>query len=101
MSTHNVTRFSGAALALMAAGLASSSVPGQGKVKGAVVAGNVDLVHCSGVNACKGHNDCATAGNECKGHGSCKGQGFVAAPAAACDAIGGTVIDKGQSMSVA
>jgi hypothetical protein len=101
MNTQNLTRFSGAALALLAAGLASYAVPGQSKVKDAVAAGNVDLVHCSGVNVCKGHNDSSTASNECKGQGSCKGQGFVAAPAAACDSIGGTVIDKGQSMSVA
>ena len=48
-----------------------------------------DLVHCFGVNMCKGHNDCKTASNACAGHASCKGTGFVAAPAKACGDIGG------------
>ncbi len=46
-------------------------------------------VHCYGVNACKGHNDCKTADNACKGHGSCKGKGFVGLPAASCSNVGG------------
>lgn len=50
-----------------------------------------DLVHCSGVNVCKGHNDCKTAANACAGHGSCKGQGFVAIPAKSCGDVGGKV----------
>ena len=54
--------------------------------------GNVaDLVHCHGVNVCKGHNDCKTAENACKGHAVCKGNGFVAIPADACTDIGGKV----------
>ncbi|MGH8028717.1 MAG: BufA2 family periplasmic bufferin-type metallophore [Arenimonas sp.] len=61
----------------------------------------VDLVHCAGVNSCKGHNDCKTASNECKGMGSCKGHGFVAVPASACAAIGGNVIDQGMHATVA
>ena len=48
-----------------------------------------DLLHCYGVNVCKGHNDCKTADNACKGMASCKGHGFVAAPAKACADIGG------------
>ena len=48
-----------------------------------------DLVHCSGVNMCKGHNDCKTATNACAGHASCKGTGFVATTAKSCDDIGG------------
>ncbi|MEE9492908.1 MAG: hypothetical protein V3W04_05975 [Gammaproteobacteria bacterium] len=48
-----------------------------------------DLVHCTGVNKCGGHNDCKTASNSCAGHASCKGQGFVAMPAKACGDIGG------------
>jgi len=51
----------------------------------------VDLVHCYGVNICKGHNDCKTANNACKGHASCQGQGFVTAGAKACGDIGGKV----------
>ena len=49
-------------------------------------------VHCYGVNACKGQNDCKTKDHACKGQGSCKGQGFkVQASAAACAKAGGTV----------
>lgn len=64
-----------------------------GKAKDDVVwqASTADLVHCSGVNVCKGHNDCKTASNACAGHGSCKGTGFVAIPAKSCADIGGKV----------
>ncbi|MFK5915122.1 MAG: hypothetical protein QM484_12180 [Woeseiaceae bacterium] len=57
----------------------------------AVQASSDAKVHCSGVNKCKGHNDCKTASNACKGHASCKGQGFVAMSKHACDEIGGKV----------
>jgi len=50
-----------------------------------------DLIHCTGVNKCGGHNDCKGAGNACAGKASCKGTGFVAAPAKACADIGGKV----------
>jgi hypothetical protein len=49
-----------------------------------------DLVHCHGVNICKGHNDCKTAENACAGQASCKGTGFVMSPAKSCADIGGT-----------
>ncbi len=54
-------------------------------------ANSVELVQCHGVNACKGHNDCATADNKCAGHASCKGAGWVATPEKACGDIGGKV----------
>ena len=47
-------------------------------------------VKCYGVNACKGHNDCATAENSCKGAGSCKGKGYIVIPASTCADVGGT-----------
>ncbi|REL25564.1 hypothetical protein DXX93_02705 [Thalassotalea euphylliae] len=50
-----------------------------------------DLVHCYGVNVCKGHNDCKTAENACAGHATCKGTGFVSTTAKSCGDIGGTV----------
>jgi len=50
-----------------------------------------DLIHCNGVNACAGHNDCKTADNACKGHAKCKGTGFVVTPAKACKDIGGKI----------
>lgn len=49
-----------------------------------------DLIHCSGVNTCKGHNDCKTATNACAGQAKCNGQGYVLTTASSCDAIGGT-----------
>lgn len=54
-------------------------------------AGADTTVHCFGVNACKGKNDCKTSNNACKGHSSCKGMGFVAMSKHACEAIGGSV----------
>ncbi|KRP47453.1 hypothetical protein SAMN04490190_4019 [Pseudomonas libanensis] len=48
-------------------------------------------VHCYGVNACKGNNDCKTKDHACKGQGSCKGQGFLSMSKALCDKTGGTV----------
>ena len=81
---------SGFALAVIAAGLAASGAPAHAKSKMAAASDKVDLVHCAGINACKGHNDCKTATNACKGQGSCKGQGFIALPKATCANIGGT-----------
>lgn len=52
-----------------------------------------DLVHCYGVNQCKGHNDCKTAENACAGHAECKGHGFVATSTKACGDLGGEVRD--------
>ena len=48
-----------------------------------------DLVHCYGVNICKGHNDCKGADNACAGAASCKGTGFVGTTAKSCADIGG------------
>lgn len=94
--TDAFSMISGISLAMMAAGLASHA-PDASAAGGK--ARKVELVHCSGVNSCKGHNDCKTAANACGGHGSCKGQGFVAAPAAACTAMGGK-IDAGSKFTV-
>ena len=51
-------------------------------------------VKCSGVNACKGRGDCATATSECKGHNSCKGKGWVKASAKDCKLKGGKSMGK-------
>lgn len=77
---------SGAALALAAAGLfASVSLPNL------AVAEEASTVHCYGVNACKGQNDCKTAQNACKGQGSCKGHGFKNMTLAQCNNAKGKV----------
>jgi len=81
----NITKVTGVAMAVAAAGLFGTATPifadGASDAK----------VHCYGVNKCKGHNDCKTASNACKGHASCKGHGFVVVSAGACDHLGGKV----------
>ena len=72
----------GAALALAAAGLFSS-------IPTPVVAEEAQTIHCYGINACKGKNDCMTAKNDCKGQGECKGQGFKLMTQTKCDEAGG------------
>jgi uncharacterized membrane protein len=77
----------GAVLALAAAGL-FSALPSTGSEAAPPAAD----VHCYGVNACKGQNDCGTETNSCKGEGSCKGKGWVTKPSAQeCEDAGGTV----------
>ncbi len=103
MKTNLIPGFSGAALAMMAAGLslATPATAAPAKHGHMAAANDVALVHCSGVNQCKGHNDCKTAANACKGQGSCKGKGFVATSADACASLSGSVIDPGTTMAVA
>ena len=82
----------GAALAIAAAGM----LGGAGSVaqaESAASSDQTDLVHCYGVNACGGHNDCKTAENACAGKASCKGHGFVAMPSKACGDVGGEIKD--------
>lgn len=49
------------------------------------------LVHCYGVNTCKGQSDCKTASNECKGQNSCKGHGFKEMTPRQCRAARGSL----------
>ncbi|MDA7086814.1 hypothetical protein PH586_10515 [Pseudomonas sp. SA3-5] len=78
------TAATGAALAFAAATLFAG-------LTSTLVAAEEAMVHCYGVNACKGQNDCKTASNACKGQGSCKGQGFKSMTLAECNAAKGTV----------
>lgn len=55
--------------------------------------GDAKLVHCYGVNTCKGQSDCKTAHNDCKGMNSCKGHGFKSMTAQACEAAGGSLTE--------
>ena len=73
----------GAALAIAAAGMFAG-------VATQVQAADAQ-VHCYGVNACKGQNDCKTKDHACKGQGSCKGQGFLSMSKSMCDEKGGKV----------
>lgn len=86
------SKLAGASLAMAVAGLVGcASTGGESATSSSVLsaAGKTDMVHCSGVNTCKGHNDCRTAANACAGKGSCKGTGFVAMPSKACGDVGG------------
>ena len=81
----------GVAIAIAAAGLLGGC---QSYPTSSTKTASTDLVHCYGVNACKGHNDCKTASNACAGHASCKGHGFVAMPSKACGDVGGKTEDS-------
>lgn len=87
------TLLSGAAMAVAMAGLAGCNSTAETASSASVASGTTDLVHCYGVNVCKGHNDCKTANNACGGHASCKGSGFVAMPSKSCADVGGAIKD--------
>lgn len=74
----------GAALAAAAAILvANVTVP--------AAAGSTSYkVKCFGLNACKGHGSCKSAGNACKGHNACKGKGYSMISKSRCLAKGGS-----------
>ena len=52
-----------------------------------------DMVHCSGVNACKGQGACAGGGHGCAGKNACKGQGWVDLSKDQCLKQGGKVVE--------
>ena len=52
-----------------------------------------DMIHCAGVNACKGQAECAGAGNSCAGQNSCKGKGWVETSKDDCMKKGGKVLE--------
>lgn len=54
--------------------------------------GGEEVVHCGGVNGCKGQGSCAGAGNSCKAQNNCKGHGWTEMSPADCEAQGGTVM---------
>lgn len=73
-----------ATAALIAVSAAAVTAP-------AVAATGEKLVHCYGINTCKGTSDCKTATTDCKGQNECKGQGFKEMTAKACAAAGGSL----------
>ena len=89
---------SGAAIASAAAIFAISSLanaaPAPGGSNGAAINAR-DMVHCYGVNGCKGRSDCKTATHECKGMNSCRNEGFKTLAAGICLRRGGTIGDIG------
>lgn len=95
MNSNLKSSFSGAAIAVAAAGLAGCMGSTSASTNTAPMASGdtVELGHCYGVNSCQGHNDCKTANNDCKGQSACKGQGFVSMPLKACTDAGGKIRD--------
>jgi uncharacterized membrane protein len=73
--------------ALIAAAMAALPAPAIAKAKSA------EVVHCYGVNTCKGTSDCAAGAHSCKGQNECKGQGFKALTKKACAAQGGSLTE--------
>ncbi len=67
-----------AAAALFLAGVAGAAHAEEGAAPA--------KVKCEGVNSCKGHSDCKTAGSSCKGQNSCAGKGYQMMSAAECEA---------------
>lgn len=60
-------------------------------------AAQAGMVHCFGVNACKGQGACKSAMNACKGMNQCKGLGWEPMSAKACKEKGGsTTAPKGH-----
>ena len=85
------------AAAALAAAVALTSVPSiaaeaPAGSRGAAISAE-DVVHCYGVNTCKGTADCATTEHECKGQNECAGHGFKAMKAGECLTLGGTIGD--------
>jgi len=78
--------FSGAALAVAAAGLflaGTVGVPAAEKTEA--------KVQSTGVNACKGKSECSSAKNGCSGQNACKGQGWLKMTEKQCLDKGGKV----------
>ncbi|HJQ84945.1 MAG TPA: hypothetical protein VKA21_12760 [Candidatus Binatia bacterium] len=52
-----------------------------------------DMVHCAGINSCKGQGACSGAGHGCAGKNACKGQGWIDTSKDECAKKGGKVVD--------
>lgn len=87
--TRSVFSFAAAAAALALANLAA---PATSLANDKMAKDNMDqkLVHCYGVNSCKGTSDCKTAMHDCKGQNTCKGHGFKELTSKACAEKGGS-----------
>jgi uncharacterized membrane protein len=78
----------------IAATAALLAISGMGVIAHAAPAkADKELVHCYGINTCKGTSDCATAKTSCKGQNECKGQGFVAKTKKQCAKLGGSLTE--------
>jgi len=70
---------------------AVASVFMAGPVLAAEGAAQEAKVSCTGINACKGQSECATASSSCKGQNACKGQGVITTTKKECTDKGGKV----------
>jgi uncharacterized membrane protein len=78
----------------VAATAALLAISGVGAIAHAAPAkADKELVHCYGINTCKGTSDCATATTSCKGQNECSGQGFVSKTAKECVDLGGRLTE--------
>lgn len=50
------------------------------------------LVHCAGINSCRGKAECYTASTTCGGLNKCRGQGWIRVPKKECAERGGTEV---------
>jgi uncharacterized membrane protein len=91
MVTRNKTLAAVAAALAMTSAAAFAADPPAGSTGRAL--SSTDMVHCYGVNTCRGTADCRTTQHECRGQNGCSGQGFKAMEAGACLARGGTIGD--------
>ena len=73
-----------AAAAMIALSSATVSSP-------ALAKGGASVVHCYGVNSCKGQSDCKSGNHDCTGQNDCKGQGFKELSSKTCKAKGGSL----------
>jgi uncharacterized membrane protein len=87
MRTNTGTLIASAAASLILAGAVGVRADHHEKSGGS-------MVHCAGVNACKGKGACAGAGHACAGMNACKGQGVLEMSAEECAKKGGKVQEK-------
>jgi hypothetical protein len=66
----------GALIASAVAALFAAN-PALAKEKGKGDKTTAKVVHCGGINECKGKGACAGADNACKSQNSCKGKGYL------------------------
>jgi uncharacterized membrane protein len=85
-----ITFKSGIALAANAALLAVAFTAAPAP---ALAKNSAKMVHCFGVNTCKGTSDCASYNHSCKGQNECKNQGFKELSAKACSKQGGSLTE--------
>ena len=90
MRTSKGMLIAGAAAGLILAGAVARAEPQEKKAG--------DMVHCAGINSCKGKGSCAGAGNSCAGQNSCKGKGVTDTSADDCAKKGGKVVAGEKGM---